>query len=56
MARFAAFILLLLSTCPALADDGAKLVGIWKLTAFDIEFQQSGKREAGSVAGNPVGI
>jgi hypothetical protein len=46
MARFVAFVLFLFSTGPALADDGAKLVGIWKLTAFDIEFQQSGKREA----------
>jgi Lipocalin-like domain len=45
MARFVAFVLFLLCACTTLADDGAKLVGVWRLTAFDIEFQQSGERQ-----------
>jgi hypothetical protein len=34
--------------CPiqaAIADDAAKLFGTWKLISFDMEFQDSGKRE-----------
>ena len=46
MTKLVGFFLFLFASYAAFADDAAKLVGIWKLTAFDIEFQQSGKREA----------
>ena len=46
MNRLLALLFCLFVAHAALADDGAKLTGIWKLTAFDIEFQQSGERQA----------
>ena len=46
MTRFLVLVLGLFFVRGAIADDGAKLVGIWKLTAFDVEFQQSGNRQA----------
>ena len=46
MARFVALVFFLFVAHGAIADDGAKLVGVWRLTAFDIEFQQSGERQA----------
>jgi hypothetical protein len=44
MTRFLALFLCLFAAQPTVADDRAKLIGIWKLTAFDAEFQQSGER------------
>lgn len=44
MARFPALLLCLFAAYPALADERAKLAGIWKLNSFDLEFQQSGER------------
>jgi hypothetical protein len=44
MTRFLALFVCLFAAHAALADDRTKLTGIWKLTAFDIEFQQSGER------------
>jgi Lipocalin-like domain len=34
----------LLATWPAHADDGAKLIGVWKLVSYETEVQDSGER------------
>ena len=46
MTRLVAFCLFVFAAHAAFADDRAKLAGIWKLTAFDMEFQQSGERQS----------
>jgi hypothetical protein len=46
MARIFALLVFPFVIQAAFADDGARLIGVWKLTAFDVEFQKSGKREA----------
>jgi hypothetical protein len=40
-----AILLSVLVVQPALADDRDKVVGIWKLMSWEVEFQDSGKRE-----------
>jgi hypothetical protein len=46
-------ILYLVPVQPTLADDGTKIIGLWRLVSFELEFQ-SGERE--QVLGkNPVG-
>jgi hypothetical protein len=37
-------VVFLLAAGPALADDGAKLVGVWKLVSYETEVQDSGER------------
>ena len=46
MTRLLALFLFVFATQAVFADDRAKLAGIWKLTAFDMEFQQSAERRA----------
>ncbi len=44
--KIAALLLFLLLAQPAVADDRDKVVGTWKLLAWEVEFQDSGKRES----------
>jgi hypothetical protein len=41
----AVLVLLLTLVQPGLADDSSKLIGIWKLTSFEVEMQATGQKE-----------
>ena len=37
--------LFLMRAAPSFSDDGGKILGIWRLVSFEVEFQASGERE-----------
>ncbi len=41
----ALLVLILGAACPCLADEGAKLVGTWRLVSFEVEIQATGQKE-----------
>jgi hypothetical protein len=41
----AVLVLFLTLVQPSLADDSSKLIGIWKLTSFEVEMQATGQKE-----------
>lgn len=51
---FTALFVLLAAASAAFADDGKKIVGVWKLLAFDLEFQDGSPRRA-QYGKNPPG-
>jgi hypothetical protein len=51
---FAISVLFLIMVQPSFADDGAKIVGIWKIVAWESEFQATGEREP-VMGKNPTG-
>ena len=54
MLKWAIPILFFAALRPALADDRERLIGIWKMVSWDVEFQDSGERRAVGGA-NPLG-
>ncbi|HET6460847.1 MAG TPA: lipocalin-like domain-containing protein [Syntrophales bacterium] len=50
----AALILILVSSQVCFADDGAKIVGVWKLISFEVEIQATGQKEF-VMGKNPTG-
>jgi hypothetical protein len=46
IARISALLLLLIASHGIIAQEKERLVGIWKLTSFDTEFQATGERRA----------
>jgi len=51
LAALVRFLILLL---PSLADDRAKIIGIWKLVAYEVEIQATGQKEP-AMGQNPMG-
>ena len=47
-------VLFLIMVQPSFADDGAKIVGIWKIVSWESEFQATGEREP-VLGKNPTG-
>ncbi len=41
----AALVLFLVAVQPGFADDAAKILGIWKIVSWDLEFQATGAKE-----------
>ena len=41
----AALVLFLVAVQPSSADDAAKILGIWKIVSWDLEFQATGAKE-----------
>jgi len=50
----AALVWFLISVQPSFADDPAKIIGIWKLVAYEIEIQTTGQKEP-VMGKNPTG-
>jgi hypothetical protein len=46
---------MLFCALPGLADEGQKLVGVWKLQTYDVEFQDTGERTS-PFGSHPNGI
>jgi hypothetical protein len=44
--RLSVLVFAILCTQPAIADEGSKVLGVWKLVSYDLEFQDSGERRA----------
>ncbi len=49
-----ALVLFLIALQPSFADDRAKIVGIWRLVSYEVEFQSTGEREP-VLGKNPTG-
>jgi hypothetical protein len=50
----AVFILFVVAVQPSFADDRAKIIGIWKLVAYEVEVQSTGQKEP-VMGQNPTG-
>jgi hypothetical protein len=50
----AALFVFLIAVEPSFADDSAKIIGIWKLVAYEIEIQATGQKEP-VMGQNPTG-
>jgi hypothetical protein len=51
---FVVLVLFLFAVPPSIADDRAKIIGVWKLVSYDTEWQATGKRES-DMGKNPAG-
>jgi hypothetical protein len=47
-------VLFLVAVQPSFADDGVKIIGIWKLVAYEVEIQATGQKEP-VMGQNPTG-
>jgi len=49
-----AMVLFIIAAQPSFADDSAKILGIWRLVSYEVEFQATGEREP-VLGKNPTG-
>jgi len=54
LVAFLSLLLVFVAPCPSIADDRAQMVGTWKLVSFEVEFQDTGERQA-PYGANPLG-
>ena len=51
---YVALVLFLVAVQPGFAEEGAKITGIWKLVAYEVEVQATGQKEP-VIGSNPTG-